>query len=79
MRLPASDLALIDRAARQQGRARTEFVREAAVQAAEQALLEGRLVRMTPAGFAAFARAVAGPGKVVKQLVKVLRRAAPWE
>ena len=79
MRLPAGDIELIDRAARQQGRARTEFVRDAAVQAAEQALLEGPLVRMTPAGFAAFARAVAGPGKAVKQLVQVLRRAAPWE
>ena len=79
MRLPADDIELIDRAARQQGRARTEFVRDAAVQAAEQALLEGPLVRMTPAGFAAFARAVAGPGKAVKQLVEVLRRTAPWE
>jgi uncharacterized protein (DUF1778 family) len=54
-------------------------VRDAAVLAAEQALLEGPLVRMTPAGFAAFARAIAGPGKAVKQLVEVLRRTAPWE
>lgn len=70
---------MIDRAARLQGRARTEFVRDAAVLAAEQALLEGPLVRMTPDGFAAFAKAIAGPGKAVKQLVQVLRRTAPWE
>jgi hypothetical protein len=34
---------------------------------------------MTPEGFSSFARAVAGPGKAVKQLVKVLQRKAPWE
>jgi uncharacterized protein (DUF1778 family) len=79
MRLPADDLALIDRAAKQQGRARTEFMRNAAVEAAERALLEGPLVRMSPAGFKAFARAVAGEGKPVSQLLEVLRRPAPWK
>ena len=79
MRLPAADVDLIDRAARQQGRARTEFVREAAVRAAERALLEASPVRMTGAGFAEFAKAIAGPGKAVKELVAVMRRAAPWE
>ena len=79
MRLPQGDVDVIDRAARQQGCARTEFVRNAAVRAAEQVLLEASLHRMTPEGFSSFARAVAGPGKPVKQLVKVLRRKSPWE
>ncbi|WP_237703869.1 type II toxin-antitoxin system TacA family antitoxin [Rhodospirillum rubrum] len=36
MRLPDADLALIDRAATLRGRSRTDFVREAAVRAAEE-------------------------------------------
>ena len=35
MRLPDADIAIIDRAARLRGRSRTEFVRDAAVRAAE--------------------------------------------
>ena len=42
MRLPESDDALIDRAARALGRSRTEFVREAAVRAAEDVLMDKR-------------------------------------
>ncbi len=40
MRLPAGDLAVIDRAADLRGRSRTDFVREAAVRAAEEVLVE---------------------------------------
>ena len=36
MRFPDADLAIIDRAASQRGRSRTEFVRDAAVRAAEE-------------------------------------------
>lgn len=79
MRLPASDIALIDRAASVHGRSRTDFVREAAVRAAEELLLERALVRMSATGFRAFARAIAGPGRAVRELVSVLSRKAPWE
>lgn len=79
MRLPARDIELIDRAASIHGRSRTEFLREAAVRAAEEVLLERTLVRMSAAGFSAFARAVAGPGRPVRELVEVLQRSAPWE
>jgi uncharacterized protein (DUF1778 family) len=79
MRLPQTDVELIDRAAKQQGRHRTEFVRDAAVRAAELVLLESALQRMSPGGFASFARAIAGPGRPARQLVKVLQRKAPWE
>ena len=37
MRLPEADVAVIDRAAALRGRSRTDFVREAAVRAAEAA------------------------------------------
>lgn len=79
MRLPSGDIDLIDRAARVRGRSRTEFVRDAAVRAAEDVLMERALIRMSPDGFRAFAKAIAGSGRKVNALVKVLKRKAPWE
>lgn len=79
MRLPKRDIDLIDRAASIRGRSRTEFVRDAAVHAAEDVLMERTMIRMSAEGFGAFARAIAGPGRAVTALVKVLARKAPWE
>jgi uncharacterized protein (DUF1778 family) len=79
MRLPKADIAIIDRAAALRGRSRTDFVRDAAVQAAEEVLMETALVRMTPVGFSAFMRALSGPATPVPEMVQVLRRPAPWE
>jgi uncharacterized protein (DUF1778 family) len=79
MRLPEADIAVIDRAARLRGRSRTDFVREAAVQAAEDVLLERSLIRMSPSGFNAFVKSLSGPATPVPELVELLRRRAPWE
>jgi len=72
MRLLEADLAIIDRAAGLRGRSRTDFVRDAAVRAAEEVLLERTLLRLSAAGFAAFREAV-------EAMVELLRRPAPWE
>ena len=79
MRLLEADIAIIDRAAGLRGRSRTDFVREAAVRAAEEVLLERTLIRMSPAGFAAFREAIDAPAAPVPELVELLRRPAPWE
>ena len=79
MRMPEADLAIIDRAARQRGRSRTDFVREAAVRAAEEVLMETALVRMSPDGFAEFMAMLDAPPTVVPELLEVFRRRAPWE
>src|SRR5262249_43798199 len=79
MRLPEADIAVIDRAARLRGRSRTDFVREAAMRAAEEVLTESVLIRMNPAGFSAFLAALSGPATPVREMVDVLRRPAPWE
>jgi uncharacterized protein (DUF1778 family) len=79
MRLPEADIAVIDRAARLRGRSRTDFVREAAVQAAEDVLLERSLVRMSSSGFNDFVKALSGPATPVPEIVDLLRRPAPWE
>lgn len=79
MRLPEADLAVIDRAAGIRGRSRTDFVREAAVRAAEDVLMENMFVRMSEDGFAAFMASVSEPAQIVPEMIEVFRRRAPWE
>lgn len=79
MRLPDADLAIIDRAAQLRGRSRTEFMRDAAVRAAEDAIMENTLIRVSPLGFEAFIAVLDAPGKPVPAMVEVLKRPAPWE
>src|SRR6266481_9482539 len=79
MRLPEADIAIIDRAATRRGRSRTDFVREAAVRAAEDVLMETVPVRMSPGGFKAFMAALSGPATPVPQMIELFRRTAPWE
>jgi uncharacterized protein (DUF1778 family) len=79
MRLPDADIAIIDRAAGMKGRSRTDFVREAAVRAAEDVLMDSTLFRMSSSGFGAFMKALAAPPTAVREMVELLKRPAPWE
>lgn len=79
LRLPEGDLAIIDRAAALRGRSRTEFMRDAAVRAAQDALLETLPIRMSAEGFDAFLTALAAPATPVPEMVATLQRPAPWE
>lgn len=79
MRLPEADVAIIDRAASLRGRSRTDFVREAAVRAAEDVLMEDRLIRMSPGGFAEFMAVLSGRARAVPEMVELAKRPAPWE
>ena len=79
MRLPEADISMIDRAASLRGRSRTDFVRDAAVRAAEDVLMENTLIRMSSDGFEAFMSALAAPPVVVPEMVALARQAAPWE
>ena len=79
MRLPEADVAIIDRAARLRGRSRTDFVREAAVRAAEEVLVESVFIRMSPVGFKVFMNALSGSATPVPELVELIKRPAPWE
>jgi len=79
MRLPETDIAIIDRAAALRGRSRTDFVRDAAVRAAEDVLMETAPIRMSPAGFKAFMTALSGPATPVPEMIELFQRAAPWE
>lgn len=79
MRLPETDIAIIDRAAGLRGRSRTDFVREAAVRAAEDVLMEAAPIRMSAAGFKAFMEVLSRPGRPVPEMVELFQRTAPWE
>jgi uncharacterized protein (DUF1778 family) len=79
MRLPEADIAVIDRAAALRGRSRTEFVRDAAVRAAEETLLETAPIRMSEAGFQSFLAAISGPPAPAPEMAALFRRAAPWD
>ncbi|MGX1319712.1 uncharacterized protein (DUF1778 family) [Bradyrhizobium sp. USDA 377] len=79
MRLPETDIAIIDRAAALRGRSRTDFVRDAAVRAAEDVLMETAPIRMSPSGFKAFMATLSGPAAPVPEIVELFQRAAPWE
>src|SRR5208282_1320172 len=74
MRLPEADVAIIDRAAQLRGRSRTDFVREAAVRAAEAALMENIPIRMSPESFDAFMAMLAAPAAPVPEMVELLQR-----
>ena len=79
MRLPEADVAMIDRAAALRGRSRTDFVRDAAVRAAEEVVMEQGLIRMSPEGFADFMAVLSAPAVPVPEIVELAKRPAPWE
>jgi uncharacterized protein (DUF1778 family) len=80
MRLPHADITIINRAAALRGRSRTDFVREAAVRAAEAVIMDAAMpIRMSAQGFEAFMNALAAPSAPVPEMVELLSRPAPWE
>ena len=79
MRMPAADIAVIDRAASMRGRSRSDFIREAAVRAAEQEIMESALIRMSPQGFKQFMALISAPATAPPEMVELLKRPAPWE
>lgn len=54
-------------------------MREAAVRAAEEVLMESGLVQMTQKGFAEFMVVLFAPAAPVASMVEVVKRPAPWE
>jgi uncharacterized protein (DUF1778 family) len=79
MRMPEADVAMIDRAAAMRGRSRTDFVRDAAVRAAEEVVMEHRVIQMSHEGFAEFLKILDEPPEPIPEMVERLSRPAPWE
>ena len=79
MRLSASDMAIIDRAATIRGRSRTEFARDTMVRAAEEVIMDNQPIRMSPEGFAQFLQAISAPPQAAPEMVRFMTKQAPWE
>jgi uncharacterized protein (DUF1778 family) len=76
--LKPAEVSLIERAAMIRGRSETEFIRDAAIRAAEDVVIDQRLIVLSEAGFEDFMKLTSGPPEVVPALVKLMKRPAPW-
>lgn len=80
MRLREDDLDLIDRGALLSGLSRTEFVRRAALQEAQVAILNETVVRLSPEAFEAFTESLREPAaSAPPKLAERLARPSPWK
>ena len=70
---------LIDRAARLQGKSRTDFMLEASREKAEQVLLDQTLFTVSAEQYQAFASMMDAPLSENAALKRLLARPAPWE
>ena len=71
--------SLIDRAAELSGTNRTDFVLDAARQAAENALLDRTVFNLNPKAYAEFIARLDAPPKPNVRLRRTMRTPAPWE
>lgn len=79
MRFREDDLGTIDRGAELNGLSRTEFVRRAAVQEAQLAILNETIVRLSPDAYEHFLEAISKPARnAPPKALERLRRRAPW-
>lgn len=79
MRFRADDLAIIDRGADLLGLSRTEFMRRAALQEAQMAILNERVIRLSRDTYDAFVRAIdAASHSPAPKVVERLKRKRPW-
>ncbi len=79
LRVSADDRDLITRAAEAQGKNRSEFMLDAARQAARDALLDRTLFRLDADRFDAFVALLDAPHAPNDKLKRMLATPAPWE
>ena len=79
LRTPPAQRELIDRAARLQGKSRTEFMLEASREKAEQVLLDQTLFTVTAQQFKAFEALMNQPLADNPGLLQLLAKPAPWD
>lgn len=79
IRIKSELRGLIDRAAKAQGKTRTDFVLEAARLAAEEALADRALILVDPEAYAAFLERLEQPPQPNERLRATMRTKAPWD
>jgi uncharacterized protein (DUF1778 family) len=78
-RVKSEDRNLIDRAARLLGKSRTDFMLDSARRAAQDALLDQTLFKLSPKVYAEFVARLDAPPAPNKKLRRMMTTAAPWE
>jgi uncharacterized protein (DUF1778 family) len=79
MRFRNIDLAIIDRGADLLGLSRTEFMRRAALQEAQMAILNERVIRVSPDAYSEFLEVISRPPTPTSpKALERMRRKAPW-
>lgn len=79
LRVREDTRALIDKAASILGRSRTDFMIEASRRAAEEAILDQRVIIVSQESYDDFLAILDRPPEANEKLVKLLRTKAPWE
>ncbi len=79
MRADPKVRSLIDRAAEIAHRNRTEFVLEAAIQRAEEVILDQQLITVDADRFERFVAALDAPPASNPRLQQLMERKSPWE
>lgn len=79
LRIKPEERSLIDRAAKLRGKNRTDFVLDAARAAAEDALLDQMVIRVTPEAYAAFIERLDEPPQPNERLRKTMSAHLPWK
>ena len=80
MRFRDQDIDIIDRGAELAGVSRSEFVRRAAVQEAQMAILNETVIRVSPEAFEEFLRMLEEPTpEIPPKLAERLSRPKPWK
>ncbi|MBD1925526.1 DUF1778 domain-containing protein [Trichocoleus sp. FACHB-90] len=79
MRVEPNQLDLIDSAASLSGKTRSAFMLDAAYRAAEEALLDRRLFRLSDEQWKAFNKALDTSPTKNEKLIELLQAPTPWE
>ena len=79
LRTPPAQRELIDRAARLQGKSRTDFMLEASREKAEQVLLDQTLFTVNAKQYKAFVTLMEAPLSKNSGLKRLLAKRAPWD
>lgn len=79
VRVKPEDRSLIDRAAQLLGKSRTDFLLDSARRAAQDALLDQTLFKVSPKIFAEFIAKLDAPPAPNERLHRTMTTRAPWE
>lgn len=79
IRIRPEDRGLIDQGAKVRGKSRTEFIIDAARQAAEEAVLDRSLILVSPEAYEEFLARLDSPPQPNERLKQSMQTPAPWE